>query len=231
VVEITPAEEEMKIVALNRNKIINHAALFTIFCALLPALSIAAPIKIQPLGEAEVKSVIAKLNEQGIILGYERIKKNEVFGYNNEHGSFGIADTGEGWYLYKADINNDKEDEYILLMFGGSGAFLDIEAIYKDDVGKFTDIFDQIKLPMRRLIRETEQATYDLEDGYTGFMNGGIDIESDDGKMYFTMHQTTRDYGIDDYEKSFQPPQYWKFLWDQGGIKLIDAKVNKRIEQ
>ena len=37
-------------------------------------------------------------------------KKDEVFAYD-ETGSFGLADTSIGWWLYKVDINNDKDPE------------------------------------------------------------------------------------------------------------------------
>jgi len=187
--------------------------------------------KIPPLGEPGVRLVIGRLNREGIIFNFDKkAKKDEIFGYDKKYG-FSIADTGAGWYLYKVDINNDKEDEYVLTSHAGSGGFFDIEAIYKDKDGKLSDIYGEIKIPMRRLIRKSEKGYYKLDDGYIGFMKGSIDIEDMDGKIYFTLNRTIRDYGIDDYEKSFHPPEHWKFLWDKDGLRLIEFKANPAPER
>lgn len=184
-------------------------------------------LPIKPLDEADVKLVINRLNQQGKLFGFGE-KRDDVFWYH-EDGSFGIADTGNAaWYLYKADINNDNEYEYVLASSQGSGAFFDIEAVYKDKNGQLYDIYDEIRIPMRKLIRDAQNGSYDLEDGCVDFMNGDIDIESVNGKVYFTLHRTTRDYDIDDYKRSFQPPEFFKLLWFGGQIKLADSKVNDK---
>lgn len=208
---------------------INKAVTLVVLCVMLnfTAPSIARTTKIQPLAEKNVRTVVSKLNKQGIVIGYdETVKKDKVLWYNKEYGSFGIENnSGTAYWLYEADINNDKQDECIVTSSSGSGGFFDIEAIYKIENGKFIDSFDQIKIPMRKLIRDANKETYDLEDGYAGFMGGSIDIETIDGKTYFTLTRVRRDYGIDDHEKSFQGPEVWKFLWDKRGIRFVHPGV------
>lgn len=212
-----------KIMPRNEPFVLRVVFFVIILCA---SIVMANTTKLQPLGEAEIRAVISKLNNYGIVLGFDaNAKKNEVFGYSKEHGSFGIANTEAGWYLYKTDINNDREDEYVLTSSQGSGCFFDIEAIYKDKNGKPSDIYEEIKIPIRKLIRDSQKASYDIEEGYSGFMNGGIDIESIDGKIFFTLQQVTRDYNINDYDKSFQKPELWKFLWDDNKLKLIVSET------
>ena len=43
---------------------------------------------------------------------------------------------------------------------------------------------------------------------------------------HFHFDYVIRDYRIDDYNKSFQKPEWWKFLWDNNGLKLIASQVN-----
>lgn len=191
-----------------------------------------ANAEIKPLQEKDVALFLENLNSQGKKVTYDDTATNDkLWGYDNEYGSFRVGEMdGDARFLYKADINNDGIEEYIVCSQGGSGAFFDVDNIYKNENGKFTDIFGDIKIPMRRLMRDAEKEDYDLEDGYVGYMNGSLIIEEDGGKMYFTIRQVSRDYGIDDFEKSFQDPRSWKFLWDKGGIKLISYYVgDKRV--
>ena len=198
-----------------RERLIILCAVFFTF-SLWASIAGAEATKIQPLNEADVKSVISRLNGQGIVFCVDKnVKKDEVFGYDKD-GSFGMADTGMGWYLYKVDINNDKEDEYLLMTVGGSGGYLNIEAIYKDINGKLSDIYEEIKVPMIKCIERENDI----------FMNGSIDIENIDGEICFILKQVTRDYSIDDYERSFRPPEWWKFIWDNSGLKLMAFQVN-----
>lgn len=185
---------------------------------------------IKPLSEAGVKKLIGKLNKQGIVLGYEEnIKKNKVDHYNAEGGWFGLQESpGTGYYIYKADINNDNAREYILASFSGSGNFFDIDAIYAENEGKFIDVYKTIKIELRKRIRDAENADYDLEEGYVGFMNGGVDIVEAGGKTYFTLTQVIRDYDIPDFERSFKDPESYKFLWDNNGLALLSPVRNKR---
>ena len=194
----------------------------------LSAFAIAEATKIQPLGENEGREFVDKLNKQGIIIGFEKGYKSDRIYFYDSDGSFGIENnSGTSYCIYKTDINNDKEDEYVVTSVSGSGGFFDIDAIYKKLNGKYSDIFGQIKIPMRKLIRDSENASYDLEDGYVGYMHGNIVIETVEGVIYFTLTQITRNYDVDDFEKSFQPQESWKFLWDENGLKLITSQVNR----
>jgi len=114
--------------------------------------------------------------------------------------------------IYKVDINNDGSDEYILTNIDGSGQYFDIIAIYKKDDEKIKDIYDEIKIPLRRLIRDSEKETYDLEEGYVGFMNGSLILEKDKQQVLFSI-----------LERSEAHPSPWayKFLWNKNGIQLI----------
>jgi len=168
---------------------------------------------IQPAGEAEINEVLSLLNKQGVIITFgDNIKNNKLSSYNADYGSFILEGESSSWhYLYKSDIDNDGNLEYIVTGAGGSGAFYDIEHIFRrTQKGNFEDIFDQIKLPMRRLIRDAEKETYDLEEGYVGFMGGSLVIENKDGVTYFSM-----------VDRSGEAPKIYKFLWDKSGLRLI----------
>ncbi|MEK6564212.1 MAG: hypothetical protein AABZ65_04195 [Candidatus Omnitrophota bacterium] len=184
---------------------------------------------IKPLSETGVKRLISKLNKQGIVLGYEeKIKKNTVNHYNTQGGWFGLWESpGTGYYIYKADINNDAIPEYVLASFSGSGNFFDIDAIYAEKDGKFVDTYKTIKIELRKRIRDAQGEDYDLEEGYVGFMNGSVDIVAAGGKTYFTLTQIIRDYDIPDFERSFKDPKSFKFLWDNNGLALLSSVRNK----
>ena len=213
---------------MNKKQLIS--AIFII--SLLAVTSAMASEVIKPLKEAEVKSVISRLNGQGIIFTFDKnVKKDKVSGLDKD-GSFGMADTGEGWYLYKVDLNNDKKDEYVLAMFGGSGGFLDIEAIYQAKGGKLVDIFNRIKIPMGKLIKRVEKTKNKSEEEYTTFMNGSLTIEKDNNKIYFTLEKVTRRYDTANggkFEDDFNPKQGYKFLWENGAIKLVDHYVGDKV--
>ena len=148
--------------------------------------------------------------------------KDEVdFDSMSGDGSFYIVATPISWTFYKVDINNDNKDEYLLVSQQGSGGYFSIEAIYQERNGNLTDIFDEIRPAMDKLTQVTQAS---------GFMNGSINIEKINGKVYFTMHQIARDYYSPDdnrpFESMFHQPEFWKLLWSDGQLKLIDSKVN-----
>ena len=184
-----------------------------------------------PLPEQEVKVFLERLNSQGLVASFDKnIKKDTYQGLAEGSVYFSLQPGGNiGYCLYRADINNDGKDEYILCTSQGSGAFFDIESIYQDN-GKFVDIYNEIKIPMRKLIRDAEKETYDLEEGYTGFMNGDIKIEKENGSVLFTLKQVTRKYeNKGSFEEDFNPSQSYKLLWDKSGIKLIKHYVGDKI--
>lgn len=181
---------------------------------------------IKPLPEKEVKVFLKRLNSQGIVVAYdESVKEDEVKGGNLENSSFYLKGSDSWYFIYRADINNDGKDEYILCSASGSGGFFDIDAVYQEKSGKLEDIFDQIKIPMRKLVRDAEKENYDLEEGYTGFMSGSIKIEKEKYRVFFTLEQVTRKYEGKGFEEDFNPSQRFKFLWKDGNIKLVEYKV------
>ncbi len=183
----------------------------------------------KPLGEKEVKRFLGQLNSQGIIASWdENVKENKMEWWDEKNLSFSLESVGVAYFLYRADINNDSKDEYVLCTRQGSGSYFDIEAIYWESGSKLTDISDQIKLPLRKLIRDAEKEDYDLEDSRGGFMNGSIRIEKDNGKVYFTLEQITRDYPPAK-DHFYHPPQGYKFLWDKNGIKLVQYYVGNKV--
>lgn len=145
------------------------------------------------------------LNEQEASDFAKQLKKQGI----------GMPDDGIN-KIYKVDINNDGSDEYILANIDGSGQYFDIVAIYKKDDEKVKDIYDEIKIPLRRLIRDSEKETYDLEEGYAGFMNGSLILEKENQQVLFSI-----------LERSEAHPSPWayKFLWDKNGIQLISSGV------
>ena len=52
-------------------------------------------------------------------------------------------------------------------------------------------------------------------------MNGSIRIEKENGKVFFALEQVTRKYEGKGFKEDFNPPQGYKFLWDNKDIKLI----------
>ena len=182
---------------------------------------------IKPLPEKEVKVFLKRLNSQGIVATFDKdMKEDKYLGWIEESSYFSLEPGGNiGYRLYRVDINNDGKDEYILCTSQGSGAFFDIDAIYQDRKGKLVDIFNEIKMPLRKLVRKAEKEKYDLEEGYAGFINGSIKIAKEKGKVFFTMEQVTRKYAGKGFEEEFNPPQSYKFLWDKTGIRLVQYYV------
>jgi hypothetical protein len=177
---------------------------------------------IRPLAEKQVREFLKRLNSQGTVVTYdESVKEDEIRGVNADNLSFYLKGSPTEWYfLYKADINNDGFDEYILCYASGSGGFFRIDKIYKEVNDKLVDIYDEIKIPMCRLIRSAEKASYDLQQGCANFMNGGIKIENEKGKTFFTLEKVARLYEEPGFK--FGPPVGFKFLWENGAIELIE---------
>lgn len=179
------------------------------------------------MSEKEAKLFLEQLNSQGIIVTYdESVKNDEVTGSNTENSSFYLKGSDARYFLYHADINNDGKNDYILCSVSGSGSFFDIDVVYQEKNGKEVDIFDEIKIPLRKLVRETQKEDYDLEEGFA-FMNGSLKIEKENGKVLFTLEEVTRDYGPPEYK--FNPPEGYKFLWKNGDIKLIEHYVGDKV--
>jgi len=196
---------------------------------LLLSTNVYASEVIKPLSEKEVKPLLKQLNSQGIVVVCDKsIKEDEFTGGNPENASFYLKGSDSWYFLYRADINNDGKDEDILCLASGSGGFFDIDAVYQEKSGKLTDIFNEIKIPLRKLVREAQKEGYALEEGFS-FMNGGITIEQEGGKVFFTLEQTTRKYEGKGFEEDFNPTQGYKFLWDNSGIKLIEHYVGDKI--
>jgi len=201
-------------------------AILAVVSLLLAGNAVAGEV-IAPLRDKkEVGGFIKRLNSQGKVFSIEENVKEDKVNWADDYSFFMLGD-GQGYSLYKADINNDGKGEYILCLSAGSGGWFDIDAIYQDKNGKLVDIFNDIKIPMRKLIRDAEKEKYDLEEGYAGFMNGSIKIEKDNNKIFFTLEQVTRDYGSDDIK--YDHPKGYKFLWDKGGIKLVQYYVGDKV--
>jgi hypothetical protein len=217
-------KERMKIENLNRRienkrvkKQLKYMRFFSpVFILLLTCFCGAGKI-IHPLNEREVKSFLEELNGQGIIITqiiYEEVKEDKFRGYNSKDGSFWLEGFISDWFfLYRTDINNDEENEYILAGAGGSGCFFRIDAIYQKQGGKLVDIFDEIKIPMWKLIREKYREVYDTLGG------GIIIIEEKNDKTLFTLEEHARDYDSEGF--MHKPTKRWQFLWENGDIQLV----------
>ncbi len=188
--------------------------------------------------QKEISQLVRQLNEQGIkIAPYHNPEQKfetpvlnvefSCFNIRNSQVSNKIGDsatdpiyalvnmyTGGAYKFYKVDVNNDGRNEYVLTSSDGSSAWFDIEAIYQYDGNRLKDIFDEIKIPLRKQIRDADKETYDLEEGYVGFMNGDMLINRENGKTFFTIINQGQDH-----------PSAWayKFLWDKNIIKLIKS--------
>ncbi len=182
------------------------------------------------LNVQEIQNAISAFNQDGLRIYPDTQDKGAEFvqSFDPKSGNFYIRGLGGSSYrIYKADINNDGDDEYVLVGQGGSGQFFDIEAIYKRKDGKFQDIYDQIKLSLRKLLRSEEKASYDLEEGYVGMMHGDILIEKENGKVYFSLVEASGQWWAsfsnpgDDTRREEHHPAAHKYLWDKGTVRHI----------
>ncbi|MCG2713761.1 MAG: hypothetical protein L6308_02810 [Candidatus Omnitrophica bacterium] len=149
-----------------------------------------------------------------------------------ENGEFFIEGVNGGLKFFKVDINNDGQDEYVKTLEEGSGRFFDIEAVYKNEKDKFEDIYNEIKLLMRKLIRDAEKTSYDLEEGYVGHAFGDMIVEKRAGKVYFTILEGRAARPWEDLNSfnASDKPRAYEFLWEYKKIKLIrvyDRKIEK----
>lgn len=183
----------------------------------------------KPLGKSEVKHFLKRLNKQKILVTYDKsLSKDKIVQYEPINNSFMLEGSSSAQYfLYKADINNDQTDEYILCVVDGSGSFFDIEAIYKGKDGKLVDILNQIKKPMNKIVEVAIKGDQDLLAGYCGFMNGSIIIEEENGKVFFTLERGVRDYDAKGLQ--FNPPEGFKVLWEKGEVKLLEHYVGDKV--
>lgn len=180
----------------------------------------------------ELQSLVTELNKQkikmsdwysdfdinpGVDKTFEKI--TDVI----ENGEFFIEGANGGFKFFKIDINNDGEDEYVKTLEVGLGRLFDIEAVYKTVDGKFIDIYSELKLPMRKLIRDADKGTYDLEDGYPGHPFGDIIVERKGKQIYFSII-TARESGRSWEDLKFfnvsKKPRTYEFLWANKEIKL-----------
>lgn len=218
-------------IAMKMNK--KQSIVVCVVCAAVMSATVCPAIAgeiIKSLPEKEVKPFLQQLNSQGVMVTYNKdVKEDKIKAWADDLSFFTLDGSDSGYSLYRADINNDSKDEYVLCSAAGSGSFFDIEYIYQDRDGKLVDIYNEIKIPLRRLVRDSEKGKYDLEEGYTGFMNGSIRIEKDNDKVFFTLGQVTREYNGKGFEEDFNPPQSWQFLWDNGGITLVRYSVRQAI--
>jgi len=175
----------------------------------------------------EIVSLIAQLNKQGLV-------RDKFLDFNAEMNGIFFKDLfNVSRTIYKVDINNDGADEYVMTSTGGSGQFFDIEAIYKQKQGEFKDIFDQIKLPLRKSQRDLDGEHYDLEEGYVGIMHGAIIIEEENNRVYFTMVDSSGQWWVPDDDLAGggqwveeNCPMVRRYLWDAKGLQFI--KANQR---
>ena len=184
---------------------------------------------INPLPREEVDLFLKQLNGQGKLVSFAPgAKEDRIAGRESEDRSFYLEGAPGSWYyLYKADINNDGKDEYVLCSVTGPEAFFDINSIYHEKDGKLVDIFDEIKMPLRNLIRDAEKQDYNLEGNYSGLMGGSIKIEKDQDKVFFTLEKLTRRYAGEGSKEDSDSPQGYKFLWDEFGINLVEYLGDK----
>lgn len=212
---------------MNKKKLI----LILIFGINLLFISCALAEIIYPISsQQELQSLVGDLNKQkikmsnwyydedinpGVDKTFEKVES--VIG----NGEFFIEGVNGGFKFFKVDINNDGQDEYVKTFEEGSGRFFDIEAVYKQE--KFIDIYNEIKLSMRKLIRDAEKETYDLEEGYVGHAFGDVIVEKRNGKVYFTILEGRTDRSWEDLN-SFNvsdKPKAYEFLWENNKIKLL----------
>ncbi len=76
---------------------------------------------------------------------------------------------------------------------------------------------------MRSLIRDYQGKSYGLENGYVGFMHGQFMLEKEQGKVYFIIIENWRSY---DKGRDETRTERYKFLWQGGELKLIDADIS-----
>ena len=209
---------------MNKRRVLAVVALW-----FLCSVSVSAEV-ISPFSDKlQIQAFLEKLNNQGVIVSYDpSLKRDEITGQQSDLAFYLKGAISEWYYLYEADINNDGAAEYILCSAGGSGGFFDIVAIYKKKDSKWVNVFEEIKLSLRRLIREADKESYDLEEGWS-LMGGSIAIERIDGLVYFTLEKVTRKYEGKGFEEDFNPPQRYKFLWKNLKLNLIEYYIGDKI--
>lgn len=184
------------------------------------------------LSKNELQSVVGELNKQKIKMSDWYNDEDINPGSNkafekvesvSDNGEFFIEGVNGGFKFFKVDINNDGRDEYVKTLEVGSGRFFDIEAVYQKVNGKFVDLYDELRLPMRKAMRDAEGATYDLGEGYVGHAFGDIVIEKTGGKIYFTILEGRAQRGWEDlnsFNVSDRPTAY-EFLWRGSNLSLL----------
>jgi len=122
------------------------------------------------------------------------------------YGCAGVAHS-----FYKADINNDGDDEYVAVSVGGNYRFLNVDGIYKEKDSSLKDIYSEIEVFLEPYL------------GLSGLHHGDFFIEKKGNKTYFTLVEAQGkkpEIKIDYYSA-------YRFLWSNKEIKLIETyKLN-----
>ncbi len=186
--------------------------------------------------EQEAKTVVRRLNAQNIKVAKYALEESRFEDVKFEPGSFSFTIEeigGPRFTFYKMDIDNDGQEEYVLTEKGDVGFWFDIDAVYKEDRSNFKDIYDEIKLPMRTLLREAQHANYNLEEGFVGISRGDMIVEKEGGKTYFSLVESHGTWLYCPKQKNAKChwvkencPEVHKFLWEGANIQLI--KTYKR---
>ena len=208
-----------------------YSLLFALIC--LFAVTTFAESDVSPLEKAEVLSFLSELNNQKIFLADEfsypnaasspaAPKYNRLNTFSEENGFF-ISGAPLEYLAYKADVNNDGGEEYILVSSGKTKKSFRVNAIYKKVDGEYIDVFSEIEKPMSLQIREWLKKEHPSQE--VGFRISGISLQKDlTGKTYFTVHADNYFWGTGKWEDGIVVT--YKFLWDKNGLELIRAFWN-----
>jgi hypothetical protein len=183
--------------------------------------------------EKEVKRLVHWLNSQGIKVARYALeeKKFEKVKFDRGSFSFTVEEIGGAAYtFYKTDINNDGRDEYVLTEKGDIGRWFDISAVYTQEKGKLQDIYEEVRLPLRALLRDAQHASYNLEDGFVGIPQGDMIMEEEGGRIFFSIVESHGSWYYCPKTKNAKCrwvredcPQVYTFFWSKQGIELVKA--------
>ena len=208
-----------------------YSILFALIC--LFGLSAFAESSVSPLEKEEVLYFLSELNNQKIFLADEfsypnaasshaAPKYNRLNTFSEENGFF-ISGSPLEYFAYKADINNDGGEEYVLFSSGKTKKSFRVVAIYKKVRGEYIDVFSEIEKPIFSQIREWLEKEHPSQE--VGFHISGITMQEDlTGKTYFTVHADNYFWGTGKWEDDIVIT--YKFLWDKSGLELVRAYWN-----
>lgn len=210
---------------------------FLIFIVLIISLNssivssneIIAPVK----NLEELETFIGKLNINGIMLSGSSaeggVRKDEVRNLSTLTGNFQLESVGGAWYrLFHADINNDAEKEYVLISYGGSGQWLDIDGVFKEIDGKVESVFDEVYMDLRKYFFSNPES--DPQNSAIFEMHGDFIIKEINGVTYFNVISTNGYwYELQDDLKTVKKveeymPIFHKFKWDKKGLTFLGTE-------